>query len=389
MNSEQLLEFHQEYLEEIKERGAQDGKMNQPHFEDTILSPYEKKIKANYKHQGAILKSSYADRIANVSVEKEEALKAELKALNGKDYQDIIKAEEIKMNEDVLKDKNRNAAEMKNLENTPSLVAARETQKRVNNEFKRRSKKLGRSYTDKVLPTWAYFIIMGAIAIGEIAFNFNAFIGLGDNKFFGMISAVGVNFGLVVIFHVIGDFIKRKREIKNGLVTAFGLIVICLGVIAGMAYLRDGHFELFIAIGILLMAVGIAMSWLNHDSNREFSNLIKDKDVVNKTLEKEIVNVNKLKDIENNRWKSETLKLKEDFRLFAENIDSITQTKQKEIDSLIVSRNSLREEYKERLNEVNTLYEVAVQSYREENYAYRNDTKQVIVWEKELEPLKI
>ena len=389
MDKTELLEFHNEYLEEIKERGISDGKMNQPHFEDTILSPYEKKIAANYKFQAAVLKSNFADKVANVSQEKEDALREELKSLDGKDYKEVIATEEARVNEEILKEKDKNAAEMKSLENTPSYIAAKENHKKVNNDFKRQSKELGRSYTDKVLPTWAYGIIMMAIAIGEIAFNFNAFIGLGDNKVFGMISAIGVNFGLVLIFHVIGDFLKRKHEVNNAPQAIAILMVIALGVITGMAYIREGHFGLFFAIGAMLMAVGVTMSWLNHDSNREFEQLLGDKSIVSNDLEAEIQKVNKLKDDENARWKSVTQRLLDGLKTYTDEVEAILQNKQKEIDSLVVRRSAVKEEYKEQINEVNMLYQVAVQTYREENYAYRNDSKQVIAWKNELEPLNV
>ena len=390
MNTEKLLEWHEDYLDEIRQRGIADGKMNQPHSDDTILSPYEKKIRANYLHKAAELKNSYTDKLAEVSEDKESALREQLEVIKVKNPEQRLNQAEINKVAELKKEKDRNAEEMKRLENHPAYMSAKLNVRKVMSKFNKKSKDLKRSYTDKQLPTWAYFLIMTFIAIGEIAFNFAAFEGLGDNKAFALISAVGVNFGLVVVFHVIGDFIKRRKEVKNALFGAFLLLVICISVIAGMSHIREGdEFELFFAIGCMLMAVGITMSWLNHDSSGEFAHMLKDKGKAEQKLIKETDRVNNLKTIENKRWDEANKRIASEYESFVKNVTDEVQNKKNEISSFLIRRQSINAEYQERLSEVNSLFHVAVQTYREENYEHRNDTKQVLVWEKEVENLKI
>ena len=389
MTTETLLEWHEAYLEEIKDRGELDGKMNQPHFEDKILSPFEKKIKANYRFKAAGLKNSYFDRLSAVNEDKENALRAELEVIKGKNPEQRILAAKCRRDTLIKEEKDRNAAEMKTIENTPSFVKAKSTLKSVARSLKKKKAELEREYTDKKLHTVAYAILMFFIAVGEVAFNFAAFEDIiGDNKFFSLISAISVNSGLVLLFHFIGDFLKRRKEIKNSAATVSILSLICLIVIAVMAELR-GELLLFGSIGIMLMAVGVAMSWLSHDSSNEFYSLLKDEKKAIDKLKKEELEISKVKKIENDRWAEAKETIEGNFKSYEEHIKKAIESKQQEIDALIVGREAIHSEYEERKQEINSLYHVAVQSYREENYEHRNDSKQPIVWGDSLDSLNI
>ena len=391
---EQIKEEHLELLEEAAEMGKQDGGINVPYQDDEIVSPFEKKLKSKYQSLVDRVGANKEKELSSVNYEKISSLRKERDGITQEDID--TKSKEVEEREVSLlaNEQSKYVQKVSDANTNAKFKSAQAKQKLADREFKKQSKIENRSYTNKTFHSnWGYGLILFFIGVAELAVNYETFQQFGKNLIITMVMAL--SFIIVpLIAHFVGSMVKQwghnKRRASYTLMPLFGtaFVGIMFYYVASLSTVgksgdADTNLWIFYILSMLLYLGGVLLAYAHVDSSDSFYKAFIEKEKADKAFdiqEKERARV--LDNIEKEYTKT-VEGIKDDYEVKRTNAKNIISLKNEAINSIVARYNEIISLYRKIEENVNSLYEEAVQEYRYQNTVYR-PTAQPVCWREDV-----
>ena len=393
---EKLNEFHEATILETANIGKKDGELNIPHQDDTIVSPLEKSLRAKYQ---SLIENMGVERereLSPCSIDKIKLLRKEKNSIADADIEANLKKLNTREIDILNSETNIHLDNIKETVQDAKLLSAEARMKAADREFKRECKIEGRSSTNKKITSdTSYYIILAFVGLSELAINFKAFEVFRENLI--LTAMMSLSFIAVPIFaHFCGPMIKQWHDNKHRTsYTVFPLLGISaiiglLWFIAELRLLQDvPKITLYISfvLGLVISLVGVLVAYFHVDSSDSFYRTYVENNKSKQHYAKlDLLRTHKKKELEK-EYKKIRVSIQQDFDQKRSNAKDVVNLKDKEINTLIDTYNSIIAKYKGYEENCNSFYHETIQEYRLNNLS-RRITTQPLSWGNDVVDLK-
>lgn len=397
---------HQNFLSQYKQRGQNDGRVNQPPSDFNGISPIESAIQAGYQglfhnfmaQGGQILQKQESDvehigSDLNLLVSNPSIISSQIADLE-EQKRSAIQTEQ---------DRHQNI--IGSLYQTPSYLTANNNFQDIDSKYQSKAKAVGRA-KPHMKGNW-YLVILFLLGISEFMLNYNAFATSGGSPLETAIMALSAGIIFPVIAHFVSLVLRQKDEMpKNSLwfASLIFLLAIVLAFYLSWKRVQEAVANLIITddkianttlimFALLVMSIFIAgglFAFFAHDPSPEFMSLHKSREVAKRELDKEANKIhadNKKEDIRH-LTEIEQIKLKYDQEIKGQK-SRINELKDKFRNAVAEHRSSC-DYFKNISLNINSNYHLTIQTYRGANLQNRNSNNGTPKsWEKSPNDLKM
>lgn len=396
-----LKNNHEERLKEYQIQGRNDGMMNLPAIDDSRPCETEYEIRNKYKSDinyleeiGLPLLDEPHNDYTTYSKELEET---------SQNF-DQIKEKEL---ERILENKKRQIDEAKN-NNNYKQNKIEELKKKFHESFqledeqwRRTTKKIGRSQPIIYLkPGWLEWTVLIFLGLCEIPLNYTVFANFLLPNIETYILACLLVIAVPIIAHYTGICFRQYEETRKYVYHLAVILPFMLGLNIAVAILRSNYIYqvlevtisiwntlTFLGLSIILLIVGIIVSFLHHDKSQE---LVVVHDIYNKAKAKHEKGIQPLDSEEketDEEFRNLVKKIESEFEIEKERIENTIPHLKKKIKDAVEIYDKTLNTFKALEREPDSNYKICISRYRATSHRARKNKKRPNSWV-EIESLK-
>jgi tetrahydromethanopterin S-methyltransferase subunit G len=310
--------FSKEQHRNAKRKGVRDASQVTMDEPLNSLTPHEKSILSAFAGQIAELAVDFSGMLEKVKKDFINTIDEDLSTLRMRGVSSEVKYLRQRCSTELEKLEDEYHEELEMINDEPTLKKLKSELDDVDDNLDEMSDTLGRRVGNEIIKVngFVYFLILLAIGLAEVTATYNSFLNFEEPPWSTWAWAVSVGLVLAVIAHFAGSFFAVGREKKSYFILGAVISVATLGMLYYISMVRAGgmeeiivkhlSFQAFMTISSIIFIAGILLAFMAHDSNPQFSRLLKQREKLKRAVDaKERSLYNRKKELHDKLQRSE------------------------------------------------------------------------------------